>query len=127
MEILECSKLWRWLEGMVPSGSKGWWRSGPMKSSMDMEAKEPAMIKISSRYLNLVVGNHGGEIKEVGLMAWSLMLLMRCQRPISRKPKPGATCPIRVPIMFDLFVECFVSSVWWWWVAWTIFGEKGRE
>lgn len=61
-EMEECSKLWRWLEGMVPSESRGWWRSGPMKSSMATEAVEAAMMRKSSRYLDLDVGNHGGEV-----------------------------------------------------------------
>lgn len=62
MEIEECSKLWRWFDGMVPSGSKGVCRSGPMMSSMEIEAVEANMIIKSSRYLYFDVGNHGGEM-----------------------------------------------------------------
>lgn len=61
-EIEECSKLWRWLEGIVRSGSKGWWCSGPMKSSMEIEAVEANMMRMSSRYLDFEVGNHGGAV-----------------------------------------------------------------
>lgn len=57
-DIKECSKLWRWFEGMVQSGSSGWCRSGPMNSSMAMEMVQPPMIKKSSRYLRIEVGNH---------------------------------------------------------------------
>ena len=66
-EIEECSKLWRWLEGMVPSGSKGWCLSGPMKSSMETEAEQAAMMRISSMYLvGLEVGNQGGAMYKSG-------------------------------------------------------------
>ena len=33
-----------------------------MKSSMEMEAAEPNMMRRSSRYLCLEVGNHGGDV-----------------------------------------------------------------
>ncbi|GAU20114.1 hypothetical protein TSUD_140140 [Trifolium subterraneum] len=66
MEIEACSKLWRWFEGIVPSGSKGWCRSGPMKSSIEID----------------------------DVVATKIM----CHSPIIMKPKPGATCPTRVPI-----------------------------
>lgn len=44
-EIVACSKLWRWFEGMVPSGSKGWCRVGPTKSSINMDIKVEIMMK----------------------------------------------------------------------------------
>nr|GMD16430.1 Os09g0445000 [Ipomoea batatas] len=43
-EMPACSKFRRWLEGMVPSGSNGVCLEGPTTNSMEMEAKEPAMI-----------------------------------------------------------------------------------
>ncbi|WZZ47773.1 hypothetical protein YC2023_044032 [Brassica napus] len=36
MEMKECSKLWRWFDGMVPSESKGWCFLGQPKSSIDI-------------------------------------------------------------------------------------------
>ncbi|PNX76438.1 hypothetical protein L195_g032386, partial [Trifolium pratense] len=44
MDIEACSKLWRWFEGIVPSGSKGWCRSGPMKSSIEIDAVVATMM-----------------------------------------------------------------------------------
>lgn len=43
---------------MVPSGSKGWWWEGEMNSSKAMNMEQLVMMKMSSRYLNLGVGNH---------------------------------------------------------------------
>lgn len=61
MEMKECSKLCKWVDGMVPSESKGWCFSGPMKSSMEMDMEEPTMIRKSSMYL-IFVGNHGEDV-----------------------------------------------------------------
>uniref|UniRef100_A0A2C9W8E2 Uncharacterized protein n=1 Tax=Manihot esculenta TaxID=3983 RepID=A0A2C9W8E2_MANES len=47
---------------MVPSESKGWCLSGPMKSSMEMEMELPAMIKKSSKCLTFEVGNQAEEM-----------------------------------------------------------------
>ncbi|KAF3549841.1 hypothetical protein DY000_02010598 [Brassica cretica] len=49
MEMKECSTLWRWFDGMVPSESKGWCLLGPIKSSIDMEADAENIIKRDTR------------------------------------------------------------------------------
>lgn len=89
-EMHECSKLWRWFDGMVPSlGSNGWWFVWPRKSSTEIESEEPIMIKRGSKYLGLDKGNHISDMYDFGCRENSLMWLKRCQRPSAKKKKPG--------------------------------------
>lgn len=82
---------------------------------MAIEATQPAIMKRSSKYRILEVGNHVEEVKDLGFWIWSLELLIMCHSPTREKPIPYNTCPLRVPIYGFLVSNCLVD------------GERERE
>lgn len=76
-----------------------------------MAVVDPAAMKKSSKYLNLEVGNHVREVKDLGFWVWSMELLIRCHSPMRKKPVPYTTWPLRFPIFLFLIIYFLFSFV----------------